>query len=603
MRELKRILEPHIESLLVELGCDSLPWKDMLTTARESDQGDLALPCFPFAKILQKPPVEIAERLATQFEGIKSQNTDLAESLLFVKAINGYLNFMAKPAWVAGLVLKSNSSRRFGRGEDTGHKVLIEHTSANPNGPFHVGRARNAILGDTLVRLHKLHGNQVNAEYYVDDMGKQVGILSWALDNLSSEQVEDILDSAGREKADPRWADKADHKSVRWYQAANLLKDTDPDIDSQVGELVRLSEEGHEGVLDSFNRAYQPVLDGMLDTLSRLAIEYDTFTRESKFVIDGSVLQVMKQLESSELHGLAENGAHFLELESRGIKGKSTKFFFRRGDGSSLYATRDVAYHQWKWKQCDRLINVLGEDHKLQSKQVSIALEELGSKSPEVAFYAFIKLPEGKMSTRKANVVFMDDLLDEAEERAFIAVKELRGDELDDERMRSIATAVGSSAVRFNIIKVAPEKGFTFRWEDALSFEGDSAPFLMYSHTRTCSIIRKVASEGHDVEKLVEQAIEEEVWTEIPDSESLISLVRVLGRHLEVLEKSILSHSPHLFAKHLLLLASSFNGFYRDRPVIKDGKVSLLDLLLTQVCRSHLANGCSALGIVPIEEM
>ena len=603
MRELKGILEPYLEELIIEMGCDSLPWKDMLAAAREPDQGDLALPCFPFAKILQKPPKDIAEELARKIDNLKSQDTDLASALLFVKATNGYLNFMAKPSWVADLVLNSNDSRRLGRGVPTEQKVLIEHTSANPNGPFHVGRARNAILGDTLVRLHTLYGNRVNAEYYVDDMGKQVGILSWALENLSAQEVEEILDAEGREKADPKWAEKADHRSVRWYQAANVLKEKNPEVDSEVGELVRLSEEGDEAVLASFNKAYQPVLDGMLETLSRLGIEYDTFTPESRFVIDGSVLQVMTQLEKSELHGQAENGAHYLELESRGIKGKSTKFFFRRGDGSSLYATRDVAYHQWKWNQCDRLINVLGEDHKLQSKQVSIALEELGSKSPEVVFYAFIKLPEGKMSTRKANVVFMDDLLDEAEERAYLAVKDLRGDELEEEKMRSIAKAVGASAVRFNIITVAPEKGFTFRWEDALSFEGDSAPFLMYSHTRACSIRRKVVSEGYDVEELIARALCEEVWKTIPQSESLIHLLRVLGRHIEVLEKSVISHRPHMFAFHLLQLASAFNGFYRDRPVFKDGEVSHLDLLLTEVCRNHLANGCHALGIVNLEEM
>ena len=366
MQELKRVIESHLGEVMAGQGLDSQSWIQMLVAAREPAQGDIALPCFSFAKVLKQSPVEIAERLCTEIETYMSQNSDLERTLLWVKAVNGYLNFMADPSWIADQVFPEGCSDDAGRGKPSGHKVLIEHTSANPNGPFHVGRARNAILGDTLVRLHRLIGHEVMAEYYVDDMGKQVGILSWALDNLEHDDVERILSQAGIEAADQRWANKQDHQRVRWYQAANILKSDDSEIDAKVGELVRLSEEGDESVLESFRTAYQPVLDGMLETLSRLGIEYDTFTEESRFVIDGSVSEVMSKLEDSPLHDTAENGAHYLELESKGVKGKSTRFYFRRGDGSSLYATRDIAYHQWKWNQCDRLINVLGEDHKLQ---------------------------------------------------------------------------------------------------------------------------------------------------------------------------------------------------------------------------------------------
>jgi arginyl-tRNA synthetase len=602
MELLRKVLEPHLAVVLAAAGLDNLPWQKMLTIARESSQGDLALPCFPFAKILKQSPEQVAKDLCDAVQLRKSQDTDFDEVLLSVEAINGYLNFMTNPAWIAKQIL-SQYDENSGKAADKGHRVLIEHTSANPNGPFHVGRARNAILGDTLVRLHRLHGHEVQAEYYVDDMGKQVGILSWALKNLDTEKVSEILASAGRQDDLGMWQGKQDHERVRWYQAANIVKENNPQVDEEVGEMVRLSEEGDQDVLQSFNDAYQPVLDGMLDTLAELGIEYDAFTKESKFVVDGSVSLIMEQLEASELHGTADNGAHYLELESKGIKGKSTKFFFRRGDGSSLYATRDVAYHQWKWQQCDRLINILGEDHKLQSRQVGIALEEVGQRVPEVVFYAFIKLPDGKMSTRRGNVVFMDDLLVEARAHALLAVKELRADELSQERMEEIAEAVASSAVRFNIIHVAPEKGFTFRWEDALSFEGDSAPFLMYSHTRACAIRRKVAREGHDVDALIEEAKSQEVWNQVGDSKSANELLRLLGRHLDALENAVENHRPHLFASHLLALASAFNGFYRDHPVIFEGKVNLLNLLLSETSRRHLASGCQGLGVIPIEEM
>ena len=194
-----------------------------------------------------------------------------------------------------------------------------------------------------------------------------------------------------------RWAGKKDHETVRWYQAAQSIRSNEgaEDIEDAIGKLVHASEHGDDVVLAQFEQAYKPVLDGMLETLSRLGIEFDTFTKESEFVVNGTVSALMERLESLEIHGVADNGAHFLDLGQRGLKGK-TDFFYRRGDGSSLYATRDIAYHMWKWQQCDNLINILGEDHKLQAKQVGMTLTELGEKVPDVMFYAFIKLPEGR---------------------------------------------------------------------------------------------------------------------------------------------------------------------------------------------------------------
>ena len=207
-------------------------------------------------------------------------------------------------------------------------------------------------------------------------------------------------------------------------------------------KLVHASEHGDTSVLTAFEEAYQPVLDGMLETLGRLGIHFDRFTKESLFVTNGDVGRLMESLGNLEINGSADNGAQYLDLGARGLKGK-TEFFYRRGDGSSLYATRDIAYHIWKWQQSNELINVLGEDHKLQAQQVGLTLEELGHKRPEVMFYSFIKLPEGKMSTRRGNVVFMDDLLEEAKAQAAAVVTELRP-EYDQETVANIAEAVGT---------------------------------------------------------------------------------------------------------------------------------------------------------------
>ena len=570
MQILRDLVEAPLESALTDIGITQDFWRKALGPSREKSQGDISLPCFAFAKQLAMNPNDIAANLADKIKGNFS-----------VEATGGYLNFKADADWLATKVMSGVVQAKT-------RDVLIEHTSANPNGPFHVGRARNAILGDTLVRLNRLYGNNVKAEYYVDDMGKQVGVLAWALDNLTENQVDEILDDS--EAVNPKWSDKKDHQIVRWYQAAQQLRSTSTDdsIEEEIGKLVHASEHGDDTVLAKFEEAYTPVLNGMLETLSRLGIEFDTFTKESKFVVDGSVSKLMDRMQQLEIHGEADNGAFFLDLGQRGLKGK-TDFFYRRGDGSSLYATRDIAYHMWKWSQCDNLINILGEDHKLQAKQVGMTLQELGEKVPEVMFYAFIKLPEGKMSTRKGNVVFMDDLLEEAQAQAAAVVRDLR-DDLSDEEISGIAEAVGVSAVRYNIVKVSPDKGFTFRWEEALSFEGESAPFIMYSHTRACSIAKKVGRNASYPG-----------LGEIPTA--MFELLRTMACFSDKLRQSVVENKPHVFALYLLELATAYNAFYRDCHVIMDGSVNEFNFSISEKARSLLREGMIGIGIIPLETM
>ena len=591
------ILRQHVEQLLspalVALGITNDNWKTMISVSREKSLGDLSLPCFAFAKQLSMAPNDIAEKLKATIE--------TNEAVEEINSTAGYLNFKSSRKWLAQHIISGKI--RVGDAEvnsaSGGKSVLIEHTSANPNGPFHVGRARNAILGDTLVRLNRLHGNDVRSEYYVDDMGKQVAVLAWALANLTDDEVEDILSE--REPVNDMWRNKPDHARVRWYQAAQVLRSNDAskdDIEKAIATMVHASENGDHEVLEAFENAYRPVLDGMLETLSRLRINFDEFTKESIFVTNGDVSNIMQKLSALDIHGVADNGAEYLDLGARGLKGK-TEFYYRRGDGSSLYATRDIAYHIWKYSQCKTLINVLGEDHKLQSKQVSMTLNELGYNTPEVLFYSFIKLPEGKMSTRRGNVVFMDDLLEEAKAHAAEVVKEIRTD-YTNEQILHIAEAVGTSAVRFNIIKVSPDKGFTFRWEEALSFDSDSAPFIMYSHTRSRSIAKKCSDLGVTHHDSIAQNISYNL-SEIP--ESMFELLRVIATHNDVLMKSVEQNRPNLFANQLLNLANHYNGFYRDCKVISNGEVNQTYLAVSEIASKLLRSGMIGLGIEPLEKM
>ena len=197
------------------------------------------------------------------------------------------------------------------------------------------------------------------------------------------------------------------------------------------------------------------------------------------------------------------------------------------------------------------------------------------------------------MSTRQGNVVFMDDLLEEAHAQASAVVRELRP-EYDDAKVSLIAEAVGTAAVRFNIIKVSPEKGFTFRWEEALAFEAGSAPFIMYAHTRACSIAKRASD-------LPSTPITRPSVDAMP--EGLVTLLRLMCTHNDVLERSVREQKAHLFALHMLELANAYNGFYRDCPVVNDGEVDGFAYTISEMARKLMRTGLEGLGITPIEEM
>ena len=602
MQTLQRILEPHLERALSSIGVAESKTlaRSMPERPAADSNGDLAVPCFQLAGELRRSPAEIA--------------ADLCESLLHSTAedctftaenIGAFVNIRATQRflWDEAVAHSADAPGAESRFRADRSAVLIEHTSANPNGPFHVGRIRNAVIGDTMVRLERLAGAEVRSEYYVDDMGKQVGILCWALENLDEAKVDEILAEVGLDIDDSRTrhAGKEDHNRVRWYQAANQIRIDDETIEDDLAALIKASEEGDRDVLSRFSEAFRPVLDGMLETLTRLGIEYDVFTDESRFVLDGSVDDVVLRLRSSELCHEAENGAAYLELEGRGVAGKSTRFYFMRGDGTSLYATRDIAYHEWKSETSSRLLDVLGEDHRLQSKQVSIALDELGSPRPEVLFYAFTKLPDGKMSTRRGNVVFVDDLLDEAVARAATVVSSIR-DDLGPEEIAAIAEAVGVSAVRFNIARIAPEKGIEFRWEDALSFEADSAPFIQYAHARACSLVRKVDLAGIDAEAALHGSLASGVG-DGPLPRVAIDLLRAISLLPEELAKSVDELRPNRFCNAVNDLAARYNRFYRECYVLTEEGLEGRFLAISESARHHLRISAESVGIVALETM
>jgi len=531
----------------------------------EAEMGDVAFPCFPLAARAKKAPAAIADELAGDISG---------EWIGHVEAVNGYVNCFIDEkrlaAWLPPQVLEMDE--RYGAGESRRESVIVEHTSANPNGPLHVGRGRNPMLGDTLARIFRFAGYDVETQFYLDDMGKQVAILAWGLEHL-----ELAPDAA-----------KPDHRSVVFYQEANRRMEEDAQVGEGIEELIRHGEQGDMETLERMEAAYRPVLDGIMQTLSRINISIDSFIRESRFVLDGTVSDVIDRLSETS-YAARDDDALYLDLSSFDIHGRNQRFYLTRRDGTSLYATRDVAYHLWKGRQADRLVNVLGEDHRLEARQVEIALSLLDSPSPLSVFYSFVSMPEGKMSTRRGRVVYLDDLLDEAVIRAYREVQKRRN--LPEEQARAIAEKVGTGAVRYNILKVSPEKAITFRWEEALNFDGQSAPFIQYAYARCCSILGKAGASPDARESTLVFGHEQETM-----------LLKTIARLPDVVEQCRERCNPAGLAEYAHELASRFNGFYRDCRVIGDENEAAR-LVLVEATRVTLHNVLDLLGISPLPEM
>ena len=537
--------------------------------------GDLAFPCFPLSKMLRKAPDKIAEEVASAIVPV--------EYIEKADATGGYVNLHAGFERLAERTMASalDDSSRYGSGPRRGERVLLEHTSVNPTGPIHIGRARNPIIGDTIARIMRLAGYDVTTEFYVNDVGRQVATMTWGVMNLA-------LD-------DEPERDKDDHRYVFYYREANRRCDDDPAVQEEVNGLLYKLEHGDAETVRLNKETSERVLNGMLDSLGDINVRIDRFTWESRLVEDGSVDKVIEKLKgSSYCH--ETDGAYYLELESFGVTGRDTKWVFTRADGTSLYTTRDLAYHLDKFSRSDVAINVLGEDQKLGMQQLAAALSIIGSERvPEVVFYAFVSLPEGRMSTRKGTVVTLDDLVEEAVDRAYEEVRKRRTD-LSEERMREIARIVGTGALRYNIARIQAEKQIVFRWEDALNFEGSSAPFVQYAHARASSIMRKSES---TVTK--DRAIE---CVKGLSNDHERALLKLIAAFPSTISECADRRRTHMLASFAQDLASQFNQFYRYVPVLKaEGDARDARLALVEATRRTLKNALECLGLDAPEEM
>ncbi|WP_455393041.1 arginine--tRNA ligase [[Eubacterium] cellulosolvens] len=566
MAEFRQKIEDSLASILGSLGIT----QPIELESPPEGLGDFALPCFNLAPLLKKSPNDIAIELSNQLPALPGLRHEVK---------GPYLNFFINAKELIDIVLPVifELGARYGTHPSNGLKVILEHTSANPTDKLHVGRARNPVIGDTLARVLRCAGYEVETQYYVDDMGKQ--------------SARKILAS--------RYAgwDRTKYKTgYQWATSATTTSSEDFDAEKarELDEIMDGLERGDQEILKEGGRVCGEMMEEIIiPSLKRINVEIDKYVNESQFMLDDSVGKVIEKLKNSEYCGI-EDGANYIDLSPFDVKSGKDKFFFLRADGKSLYATRDIAYHQWKFKHCDIAINILGEDHKLEAEYVRLGLNIMNiPKVPESIFYAFVNLPEGRMSTRRGKVVYLDDLIDEAQALALDEVKKRREDLTEDE-MLEISEKVGSGAIRYNIIRVQAEKKIVFKWEDALNFEGDSAPFAQYAHARACSILRKA-----------ERPIDQDFYSELINDPNELNLVRTLSGLPGVVGECAEKRCSHFLASYAHDLAGAFNQFYRDCPVLQavEPKLVTSRLTLVEATRIVLKNTLGLLGLSALERM
>ena len=528
--------------------------------------GDLASTiAFALTKKLKTSPPEVAADLVEKIE--------VPEIFSKVQNIGPYVNFFIDYNKFSKMLL-DKVDENYGQLPAYDEKIVLEHTSANPNGPLHIGHIRNSIFGDSLARLLKLAGREVETQYYVNDMGRQIAIIVCGITELGL-KIEDYE------------GEKLDHKIGKLYFDANKAVEEDENLAAKVIELIQKYENGDDEELNKvFEHVVSSCLSGMKQTLQRININHDDFVWEGKFVRSGEVDDLVNYIQREGF--TRENDVLYIDLTDFNIE---KEFVLRRSNGTSLYSTRDFAYHKYKATLGDTVLDILGSDHKLAAEQISVIFEEiLRQEAPEVIFYEFITLPEGSMSTRRGKFVSVDELIDEAVLRATDEIKS-RNPDLSDDEVASMAEEIGIGAVRFFIAKLSPEKHLTFKWDEALSFERGCAS-IQYAHARACKLLKK---SGKDVSSL---SIADD-W--VPD-EVEQDLIRQIAKFPQVVEDCASKKRVHNITQYCQDLAGSFNKFYKDEQVI-GSDVEDTRLILVDRAKTTIKNALDILGVSAPEKM
>lgn len=560
------ILAPHIEGLERD---EILP---MIEVPADSSKGDYAFPCFKLAKIMRKAPPMIAKGIAEAIEGEKMFQK--------VESVNAYVNMFMSKAEFADNVVKEvlEKDKDFGRSDmGAGRTVIVEYSSPNIAKPFHIGHIRSTVIGNSIYKIYDFLGYDTIRINHLGDYGTQFGKMICAYrkwgnkEDVIREPIKSLLSyyTKFHEEAekDPSLEDEARAIFVR-------LENGEP-------EEVELWQWFRDESLREFNRVYD-----------MLGITFDSYNGESFY--SDKMPAVVQELKDKGLL-VEDNGAQIVKLDQFDLP----PALITKSDGSTLYITRDIAAAIYRKNTYDfyKNIYVVASQQNLHFQQWKKVIGLMGYDWADDCVhvpFGLVSMEEGTMSTRQGRVIFLEDVLNRAVEqtRKIIMEKNVNTENVDE-----TAREVGIGAVIFNELSNYRIKDYVFSWDKVLNFEGETGPYVQYTHARACSILRNAgeavmasAKEGFDASRIT--------------SDSAHALIKLIYEMPEVIAEAGEKYEPSIVTRHIVDIAQAFNKFYHDEHILVDDETEkTAKVALVMAARNVIRNGLDLLGMKAPEKM
>ncbi|MFB5192271.1 arginine--tRNA ligase [Alicyclobacillus fastidiosus] len=559
-------------------GLDEDTLIQMLEYPPNPELGDLALPCFKLAKTLRKNPAEIAQTLAEAL--VQTPAVAAAEPA------GGFLNISLARLPFANEIVNVgavDTHALFSSDRNKGHKAAVDYSSPNIAKPFGVGHLRSTIIGESIVRLMREDGYEVVGINHLGDWGTQFGKTIAAYLKWGDEATV---------RADP--VRELFKLYVRFHEEA----ERDPALEDEGRYWFKQLEDGNEQAVSLWQWFIDESLKAFKQTYALLNVSFDHYLGESFY--NDKMDAVVEELIAAKL--LVEDaGAEVVDLSAYDMP----PCIIKKSDGTSIYATRDLAAAAYRHDKlgADTLIYVVGGEQRLHFQQLFKVLELMGkpyaNRAQHVSF-GMMKFNGARLSTRRGHVVYLEDVLAKAIDEAQKIIEEKNPNLANKD---AVATSVGVGAVVFNDLKTYRIHDVDFRYEDVLNFDGETGPYVQYTHARACSVLRK-SNEGEETMRLDMNALggDDEGANALNDSEW--ALVLQLAQANEALNRAVDEYDPSVMARYTLQLCHAFNRFYHHNPILQSESVQRTRrLAMTLATRNVLARALYLIGMDAPNEM
>ena len=566
-------------------GLDKEQVAGLIEIPPKLELGDYAFPCFVLAKTLHKAPPVIANELKDSPELIKG-----FDGAVTVDTAGPYINFRIDKGVLAKTVLSgiiSEGDQYGNRNIGEGKNVIVEFSSPNIAKPFHVGHAFTTILGNSLSNIYSRLGYNVIRFNHLGDYGTQFGKLITAYRLWGDEKA--MQDNP---------IDELTRIYVKFHDECKVSPEREKELEDTARDNFRKLEEGEEEEVALWKRFRDLSLEVFEKTYKRMGIKFDNYNGESFY--SSRIPAVVEMLEAKGLLEESE-GAKVVKLEDEGLP----PCLVVKSDGTTIYASRDLAAVLYRHEEFNfyKNIYVVGLPQQLHFRQVFAVLKKAGYDFADDCVHVGFGLLKFKdntaFSTRSGNIIKLDDFLDKAIEKTAEIIRknsELRGGDMTEEQIAEVSETVGLGAVTYTYLKAGREKDIFFDWDDMLDFEGDTAPYLIYTYARIKSILRKAADQGFSgdigaADKLV--------------AEDEYAVIRSLADFKDAVVKAAESYEPFMISRQIALIARNFNRFYNNSRILNADSEDIRDarLKLCEAVADCLKSGLDMLGIGVVEKM